>query len=393
MSQLGRRLCWIGGFSVCFAFVTAALAYAVTYKPYGVPDSRRAEYEEKVAAIKERAQIVQGLSEEAQPVASFDRETHDFGKLNPHSTASHAFRLTNDGQDPLRVIIQQTSCKCTVGKLGQSILLPGESTDVTMTWNTGYKAESYEQTAVISTNDPLRRRVTLTVKGTVRADLVLPKKINLPSTDVGETAQTNVMVYSQLWDDFQIADVETDIEGFQWVAEPVELSDSRLADREPKSACELTFLMPMLHSGKVSGEATVRIEASTGETFTRKVKLSAETRSPIAFYHPDIDREGLDLGTVVSDKPRTYFLTVRVRGLEANRELDVLDIEPKVLKASLERTSETGVHRLKLEIPVGAPITTFNRSDKHGYVQVGDPRDESFQNWFPLYGAVVQLDD
>ena len=68
-----------------------------------------------------------------------------------------------------------------------------------------------------------------------------------------------------------------------------------------------------------------------------------------------------------------------------------LDIEPKINKASLTAL-KTPVIALQLGIPQGTPTTVFNMPEKHGYVQVGDPADKKhFSNWFPIHGAVVEL--
>ena len=136
------------------------------------------------------------------PSPKFGKKSHDFGRLDPHSTASHTFHVESVGDAALSIQILETSCKCTVGKLGNSVLLPGEKTGITLTWNTGYKAEEYEQAAIIKTNDPLNKTVKLTVKGAVRSDLVMPSKIHLPRGDRGDVAKQNITIYSQLWDDF-----------------------------------------------------------------------------------------------------------------------------------------------------------------------------------------------
>ena len=91
---------------------------------------------------------------------------------------------------------------------------------------------------------------------------------------------------------------------------------------------------------------------------------------------------------VSSDKDHEYHLVTRVRG-DIGRHVEVLDVEPKHVQARLKATKTEGTYRLTIKIPKGCPSLQFNADQKHGYVQVGDPTNKSFSNWFPLMGAVV----
>jgi len=391
MNQFAKRFAWFGFGLVAFAVFTATFAFSVSYKPYGVPDHRRDEYEQKVSEIRRRNEIRENLDQTARPVARVDQTEHDFGRVDPHATLSHSFRLTNAGGDPLEVAIRETSCKCTVGDLEQSLLLPGETTDVTLTWNTGYQADDYVQTAVLTTNDPLRKTIELSVRGTVRAELIAPISVGFPKTDLGGVARAKVTLFSQLWDGFEVVDVTSDLENLDWYAEPLPLSHSSLADKDPKSAWRVRLELPVVTSGEFSGTVTLKIQPASGaEAVTRTVDVSGKSRSPIAFLHPEISARGLDLGTMVTDKDHVHKLTVRVRG-DRSRRIDVLDYEPKILDVDIEATDQEGMHVLTIRIPKGTEITDFSRADQHGYIQVGDPEDPSFENWFPLYGVVVNL--
>lgn len=394
MSVLAKRLCWIGFGVIVFGVVTTILAQSVSYKPWGVPDALREEYEARVSQIKRGNQMLSDTKNGESAVAEFPETSHDFGVIDPHTTASHSFLVRNTGDGPLSVQVRETSCKCTVGELGNSLVMPGKETSITLTWNTGYKAEQYTQTATIRTNDPSQKTVTLSVKGTVRADLIVPEEVELPKTDRGEVASASFPVYSQLWDDFEVLDVDFDSEGFEWFAEPLDLSDSLLADLEPKSAWKVTVRATMLKS-ELKGVARVRIAPDTGEQpLEREISIFGKARSPIAFYHPEISAQGLDIGTLTSEpKDQEIHLSVRVRGAYKDREMAVLDVSPEQLEARIKKLDGEGVYRLTISIPANCPFVTFNRESHHGYVQVGDPADESLQNWFPLYGAVVSVSD
>lgn len=393
MSIFAKRLVWFLTGLFTFATVTASLALTVTYKPFGVPDSRRAEYEEKVAELKQRRKLIRELAEQARPKAVVDHDVFDFGMINPHETKSHTFQIRNEGSDPLAVELVDTSCKCTVGKLANSVLAPGESTDVTLTWNAGYKAEEYVQTATLSTNDPLKKSILLTVKGEVKAKFIAPEQIAFNKTDPGKLTKSSFVVFSQMWDDFVIKDVRCDREDFDWHAEPISNNDTALADRDPSSAWRLNLFTSAHSFEDYAGDLTLVVQPEDGsETLEHKISFTGKVRSPINFYSPDIHKEsGLDIGVVESDQDRFFHLVARVRG-DVTRHVEVLDVEPKELSASLEPMKAEGSYRLTITVPKGCPTLQFNAEQKHGYVQVGDPTNTKFSNWFPLKGAVVNVE-
>ncbi|QDT57983.1 hypothetical protein SV7mr_04720 [Stieleria bergensis] len=388
-----RRLLWIGLTLLVLVPMVGLLVMSVTYKPYGVSDYQRPKYEEALRRIRMRKEVASVVVEGKSPQAFMEATTHDFGRVDPHATMSHSFTVENKGEAPLTVELGQTSCKCTVGKLaGGGLLLPGESTEVTLTWNTGLQAERYRQTAQLITNDPQRKLIQLAVSGTVRAELVGPESFAFGTGDLGDMIGSRGVFYSQLWDDFEIVSVNGDTEGLDWYTEPVNVSDAELAGTEAKSAWQLHLSRNISETGSFEGELTLVFQPSTGgELIEREVRFSGHSRKPISFVHPDLDSSsGLDIGTISQGAHHEYAILVRQRQ-ELTRSLEVLDFEPKELKVSMESAGVDGVYRLVIQIPEDSPRLIFNRPDKRGYVQVGDPEDEKFQNWLPITGAVIEM--
>ena len=395
MRQLTKRL--LGGAAGVLAFgtVATALALVVEYKPYGVPDSRRGEYEEKIAEISERNDLLREVPTEQRPIAFVKSATHDFGMLDPHYTATHRFDIENRGGHPLALKVLETTCKCTVGELDHSVVEPGETATITMTWNTGYKAEKYTQTALVETNDPVRKTLELSVKGEVRAEFIVPERIEFKASDPAEQTEANFVVFSQLWEDFTISEIACDIKGFDWIVEPIALGDAELADRDPKSAWRVRMYGFAESYGNYEGEITITAKpAKGGDDVLRTAPYTGRVRAPIAFTGPMLHKsDGMDIGTVVSDSEHQFHVVVRTRG-DLEREIKVLDVKPEIFTASMTEVKRSpGTYRLTLAIPEGCPLTMFNSRKQHGFVQVGDPEDERFSNWFPIYGAVVTVKD
>ena len=387
-----RTLAIIGGLAVMIT-VASGVSLSVQYKPYGVPDVLRAEYESKVADIKEREYLLQNADKLGEAIAFLPTTTYDFGMIDPHGTASHQFAIHNKGAAPLALKMGTTTCKCTAGKLGSSLLQPGEQTTVELTWNAGYKVDTYEQSAFLLTNDPTSPQIELKVKGEIKGELLTPETITFPQTDFAETTRTRFVVCSQIWNKFEVEKIECAAEGFTWYTEPVDPSDPRLADKESAFAIEINVLTTPLKHGRFSGNLEIQIRSEDGtKTLERTIAYAGKTRAPVSFYSRDIHfQEGLDIGTLTNEKSHHFNLVVRTNG-DTSRKIEVLDIEPKTIKATLTPLKTPGNYRLNLEIPKGSPTTIFNMPEKHGYVQVGDPADKQhFSNWFPIHGAVVEL--
>lgn len=392
MNSLPKRL--LSGLVgvLVFATMAAGLTLVVKYKPYGVPDSRRQEYEEKIAAIEAQARLISNPDGQARPVAVVPVKTHSFGMLNPHTTATHSFEVRNEGDDPLALEVRQTSCKCTVGNLSDSLLAPGESTTVTMTWNTGYQADKYTQTATIITNDPLARSITLTVTGEVRAELIVPAEFHFRGSNPAETTSADFVVFSQLWDDFELISAESELKGFEWNAEPIDSGDPELFDKEAKSAWRIRVTAYAEDYGMFEDQIKLTFRPSSGdEIVERTVTGRGKVRAPISFVSPLIHKsEGLDIGTLLAGQDHHFHLVVRSRG-DQSRELQVLDVQPEQLQASLEPATKPGSYRLTVTVPADCPHLVFNANQQHGFVQVGDPHDPRYMNWFPVFGAVTTV--
>ncbi|MFK8114099.1 MAG: DUF1573 domain-containing protein [Rubripirellula sp.] len=380
----------------CIAFSSAMTAFvsSVGYHPAGVKPHQRQAYAKKMQKAERYQAILDQPDLATSPIAVINQTSFDFGMIDPHTTHSHEFLVSNQGTKPLTLEVTSTSCKCTIGKLKENLVGPGESTSISMTWNTGYQADDYVQTAHVITNDPLAKSIELTVKGEVRAKLIAPERVEFEKTDLGDASQAKFVIYSQLWNTFAVEDIKCGVREFQWYAEPIETNDARLTDTDAKSAWEIRLMATTLDYGKFHGDLWMTVQPGNGdEAIVRKLACEGKIRAPINFYSKEIHpTKGLDIGTLESNKEHNFHLIVRARGDEA-RKIEVLSVEPEELQATLAPLSSEGAYRLTVKVPTDAPTVIFNGDHQHGFVQVGDPADKRFSNWFPLMGAIVGSDN
>jgi len=104
----------------------------------------------------------------AAPKISVDHAVYDFGEVIAGMTVTHTFVLTNAGDAPLVISRVWTSCGCTTTALPKTTIAPGESVDLTVTFNsTGYRGK-VGKSIYIKSNDPVTPRLTLVMTGTVK---------------------------------------------------------------------------------------------------------------------------------------------------------------------------------------------------------------------------------
>ncbi len=385
-----RLLSLFAGIAGC-AVCATALTAVVEYKPWGVPDSRRADFDAKLAAIDRRDALRERYATEPRPIAVAPVVRHHVGLQDPATKSSHRFEIRNDGDETLELTVG-SSLRCEM-TLDQSQVAPGESANATVCWTTGSEPGDFEHSIALKTNDPLNEKIQFKIAGTIKAALLIPESTSFAAADPAQRTEGSFVIDSQIWKDFRIVNATSDLKLFDWYAEPMEPGDPELIDDQATCGWRVRIWTTAMEYGHYSGTVALSIETGDGDVIERSIDVKGRVRPPIIFHSPEIHMtDGLDLGTRFSGKEYQFHLLVRVRG-ELNRHIEVLDVQPPELKASLAAQSKEGNYRLTLTIPADCPMVVFNIPEQHGYVEVGDPNDRQFKNWFPIHGAVVPQQD
>jgi phage shock protein E len=92
------------------------------------------------------------------PVASISSSEYGFGQiLATDGIISTTFDLRNDGDEDLNILSLSSSCGCTTAEIQDEVILPGESTTITVYFNPNYHAEpegKFSRTVFVETDDP-----------------------------------------------------------------------------------------------------------------------------------------------------------------------------------------------------------------------------------------------
>lgn len=119
------------------------------------------------------------------PKLILQQEEYDFGDIKQGEKVSHTFVLTNGGGDLLKIEQVRPSCGCTAALPEKTELAPGESTNLSVTFNSAGRFGKQKKIVRIKSNDPDRLEAMLTIK----ANVILPDsdKTSYPKLNFFET--------------------------------------------------------------------------------------------------------------------------------------------------------------------------------------------------------------
>ena len=86
------------------------------------------------------------------PTITFDRIEHDFGIINEGDIVETVFSFTNTGKSELIISSAKGSCGCTVPEWPKAPVMPGETGDIKVKFNSDKKPNKQQKTVTLVTN-------------------------------------------------------------------------------------------------------------------------------------------------------------------------------------------------------------------------------------------------
>ena len=87
------------------------------------------------------------------PVITFTNGTHDFGKINEaDGKVSTTFVFKNEGMSPLVLSNVRASCGCTTPKWTHEPIEPGQTGEITVTYNPSGRPGRFQKTVTVTSN-------------------------------------------------------------------------------------------------------------------------------------------------------------------------------------------------------------------------------------------------
>lgn len=108
-----------------------------------------------------------------EPVITFDKTTHDFGKVPEAGKISTVFTFKNEGMAPLIVTKVKASCGCTTPDWTKEPVEPGQTGEITVTYNTSGRPGGFSKTVTVTSNATEPTKM-IYIKGEVEPKQVQP---------------------------------------------------------------------------------------------------------------------------------------------------------------------------------------------------------------------------
>jgi len=99
------------------------------------------------------------------PVMTFETETIKYGNIEKDSDGTRVFKFTNTGKSPLKITRVKPTCSCTVPSYPKTEIMPGESGEIAVEYNTS-KPGRFSKSIKVFTNTT-KGKIILRISGNV----------------------------------------------------------------------------------------------------------------------------------------------------------------------------------------------------------------------------------
>lgn len=136
--------------------------------------NRQSNQEDITASDIHNPASAEGISKKEaknMPIITFDKTTHDFGKVIQGEKLSYTFTFTNTGKSNLIITSAEASCGCTTTTPPKAPIKPGEKGEIKVSFDSKTKKGVSKNMVVISANTyPIRTMIYVT------ANVIVPNK-------------------------------------------------------------------------------------------------------------------------------------------------------------------------------------------------------------------------
>ena len=292
------------------------------------------------------------------PVITFDKTTHDFGKINEaDGRVTTVFNFKNEGMMPLVLSNVRASCGCTTPKWTREPIEPGQTGEITVTYNPNGRPGRFQKTITVTSNaaEPTTK---LYIKGEVipkptkpvdqypikMGELSLKRKsLNFGSLTQGSNKQLEIEYANQTQQPIEVA---VYVAGADYIKTNV--TSQKV---EPNQTGKLQFALQSAESGlygPITAKAYVVVNGKRDLSNTYEIALSANIKEDFSQLTVEqrqqapiveVARE-LNLGTIAKGKKFTAKLPLTnvgvnpllIRRVVMNND-DFRFVLPKAIKA------------------------------------------------------------
>jgi hypothetical protein len=296
-----------------------------------------------------------------RPKAVVEQPLHHFGILDPLEECAHEFVIRNAGQGVLRLRRGPTTCKCTMSDLRQGKVPPGGRAVVRVSSKTENEPGPFSHGATIFTNDPTQKVVQLQIHGVVRTLLgARPPEVALSTCRRNEPSSARFFLYSQTWDDFEVAEVLASREDLRWQLAPAD--DATLAELEARCAYRVDVTVPAgMPAGYFREWLKLSARPDTGaEPRTVELPITGRVPERLRVYGRRLaNGKLLQIGAISAGQGAKEQLTLRIYDEHQALVVRKVETRPEFLRVKVTRCgtgpSSSGLYKIDVEVPPDAP--------------------------------------
>ena len=267
------------------------------------------------------------------PVITFDKTTHDFGKINEaDGRVTTVFHFKNEGMAPLVLSNVRASCGCTTPKWTREPIEPGQTGEITVTYNPNGRPGRFQKTVTVTSNanEPTAK---LYIKGEVipkptkpvdeypikMGELSLKRNtLNFGTLTQGSNKMLEIEYANQTE---QAIEVAVYVAGADYIK-----SNATLQTVEPNQTGKLQFALQSAESplfGPVTAKAYVIVNGKRDLSSTYEIALSANIKEDFSQLTVEERQQApivevvreLNLGTIAKGKKLSAKLTLTNAGI------------------------------------------------------------------------------
>ena len=332
--------------------------------------------------LSDHGAVLMPADGKTSPKVEVVETVYHFGRMDPYSRGEHAFEVRNIGTAPLKLDVASTTCKCTVGGVSANVIPPGQHAYVTLEWNTGYKFQTYSQSAEVRTNDPLRPAFNLEVEGKVRLQFGSEvEEMVVPSVAAGKSSVAEAVVYSQVWEEFEIQSVKTSLPDVSVQFLPLDSGNAKRLEAKAGRLMRVTVTGNM-PTGEFRDVIRIKAsrEGSPQEVADFELPLFGKMLRRFSISGLFNEQDALLIGHVPQGAGKTTRLLLKLRDEDLALPIKSIKTEPSFLKVSIESHVEKdlatpALYDLVVEIPADAPVCQFMGNPEGSLrITTGHPR-------------------
>lgn len=317
-------------------------------------------------------------------------EQYNFDAMERGEGGERVFLFRNDGEGVLTLKLGKASCKCTGTKLTRDRLRPGETSEVTVEWDTSEKEPGpISLSAPVITNDPERPTVVLRVTGSIATTFqVQPRVFSLGEVREGDPKEATVRLFGFRSDpirvtDYKFANAET---AEQFELEIEDLPEEDLELNESKSGQVLRIRTTgELPIGRLNQQ--VNLTTNDPDMPPIQVDITGSVVGDLRVAGRDFDATShvLDLGTFQASEGVEKSLFILIGGPHREEtEVEIASVEPESVQVTLGEPQVLGGGSLT-RIPVTIVIPP-NAPPESRLGGTGGPLGKiEFQTTHPVY--------